>query len=386
MKFSGYSDEELKSFLSGSRFTVTYRLPGSEMEALEKVHSLCVEQTVEFPAEYIECGVIRTEILGRIADLRPAGENAYRAVISYADEDVGAEFPQLLNVVFGNSSILPDIVVERLDLSEAQKRIFTGPRYGVFGLREKLNVHGRPFTFTALKPMGLSAASLAAEAYRCALGGIDLIKDDHGILDQAFSPFAERVKLVSAAVQRANAETGGRTAYIANLSSGFGDMADRIKLCEECGVGGVLLAPGLVGFGMLRYCSLHTELPVVGHPAFLGSYVDRGRGGFECGCIFGQLPRLAGADIMVFPNFGGRFSLSEGQCADIRRMALEDLGPIRRMLPCPAGGMKVSKAGAMRRFYSDDAAFLIGGSLFTSSPDLSANCRAFREKLESGRK
>ena len=50
------------------------------------------------------------------------------------------------------------------------------------------------------------------------------------------------------------------------------------------------------------------------------------------------------------------------------------------------GAMKVSKAVAMRRFYSDDAAFLIGGSLFTSSPDLSANCRTFREKLESGRK
>ena len=386
MKFVGYKDEELKSFLSGSRFTVTYRITGSEKDVLGKAHSLCIEQTVEFPADQIECNIIRSDIIGRIADLRPAGDNSYRAVISYADEDAGLEFPQFLNVVFGNSSILPDIVVERVDLSEAQKKIFTGPRYGVWGLRERLNVHGRPFTFTALKPMGLSAESLAAEAYQCASGGIDLIKDDHGILNQAFSPFSERVKLVSSAVQKANAETGGHTAYIPNLSGGFRDMADRIKLCEEYGVGGVMFAPGLVGFDMLYYCSQHTALPVVGHPAFLGSYTDRGRGGFECGCIFGQLPRLAGADIMVFPNFGGRFSLSEEQCAGIRRMALEDLGPIQRMIPCPAGGMKVEKVGMMRKFYSDDVALLIGGSLFTSSPDLSANCRAFKEKLESRRK
>jgi hypothetical protein len=145
-----------------------------------------------------------------------------------------------------------------------------------------------------------------------------------------------------------------------------------------------MFAPGLVGFDMLYYCSQHTALPVVGHPAFLGSYTDRGRGGFECGCIFGQLPRLAGADIMVFPNFGGRFSLSEEQCAGIRRMAQEDLGPIQRMIPCPAGGMKVKKVGMMRKFYSDDVALLIGGSLDFATPPQTAT-RDLLPHLPNGR-
>jgi len=384
MKFEGYSDEKLKSIISGSRFTVTYRIMGTEREALETARNMCVEQTVEFPAEHIECNVIQSDIIGQIVQVSGAEDGWQRVVISYADEDASVEFPQLLNVAFGNSSLFPDIVMERIDLSNEQKKIFTGPQYGVQGLRERLGVYNRPFTFTALKPLGLPASSLADEAYKCALGGIDLIKDDHGILNQNFAHYEERVKLVTEAVHRANFETGGHTAYIPNLSGSYKDMTDRIALAEDCGAGGLMFAPGMVGFDMLYYCSQHTTLPVVGHPAFLGCYINRGRGGIDCACLLGQLPRLAGADIMVFPNFGGRFSLTEEQCAGIRNMASEDLGTIKPILPCPAGGMTVQKIDMMREFYGNDVALLIGGSLFTKSPDLSGNCREFREKLESG--
>jgi hypothetical protein len=37
---------------------------------------------------------------------------------------------------------------------------------------------------TALKPMGSTTAELAKMAYDFAKGGIDIIKDDHGLADQ----------------------------------------------------------------------------------------------------------------------------------------------------------------------------------------------------------
>ena len=43
--------------------------------------------------------------------------------------------------------------------------------------------------------MGLPAHALADLAYQFALGGIDIIKDDHGLADQSFAPFKERVEL-----------------------------------------------------------------------------------------------------------------------------------------------------------------------------------------------
>ena len=69
-------------------------------------------------------------------------------------------------------------------------------------MRERLGVYDRPFTFTALKPMGLPPEALAEEAYRCALGGIDLIKDDHGLMDQPFAPFRERVERAAGPMRR----------------------------------------------------------------------------------------------------------------------------------------------------------------------------------------
>ena len=52
-------------------------------------------------------------------------------------------------------------------------------------------------------------------------------------------------------------------------------------------------------------------LPVIAHPALLGPMLgggSRGRvAGFSHEVLLGVIPRLAGADVTIFPNFGGRF-------------------------------------------------------------------------------
>jgi len=383
MKFDFYDDDALRAQLSGERFCVTYRVLGDEQEARERAESMCVEQTVEFPAAHIECPAIQSDILGRIESFAPAGEGVWRVVLSYADEIAGEELPQLLNVAFGNSSILPGIILERLDPSPALLKLFPGPRFGARGLRERLGVFDRPLTFTAVKPLGLPPKALAEEAYRCALGGVDLIKDDHRLANQRFAAYRERVEQVSAAVRRANEETGGHTAYIPNVTGPFRDMADRLTLAEDCGAGGVMLLPGLSGFDVVDYAARTTGLPVVVHPAFLGASLDRGAGGVDCGCLFGQLPRLAGADVTVFPNFGGRFSLSTEQCGNIRDMCAEPLGGMRTTVPAPAGGMTMDKVGAMGEFYGPDVALLMGGGLFTRPGSLDENCRVFTQTAQA---
>jgi ribulose-bisphosphate carboxylase large chain len=52
--------------LSGERFKVIYRLKGSEKEARSKAEDICIEQTIEFPAELVKGGDIRDHIFGRI--------------------------------------------------------------------------------------------------------------------------------------------------------------------------------------------------------------------------------------------------------------------------------------------------------------------------------
>jgi len=205
--------------LSGERFRVVYRIVGDAAEARDKAHAICLEQTVEFPGELVPPGDIRDQIVGRIESFEPIGAQRCEAVISYAIETSGFELPQLLNVVFGNTSIKPGVRVERLDLPQSLLRWFGGPRFGRAGLRAWLDVPQRPLLCTALKPMGLPAAALAELAYQFALGGIDVIKDDHGLADQPFAPFRERVQRCADAVARANGETGYRCIYMPNITA-----------------------------------------------------------------------------------------------------------------------------------------------------------------------
>lgn len=379
MKFKGYSDQVLLSQLKG-RFSVSYRIAADEKTALEMAKSICVEQTVEFPAAHIECDAIHSDIIGRLEEFQPC-DGGYRALISYSDQSATAEFAQFFNVVFGNSSLLPGITVEHINLSQELMDWFPGPKYGVAGLRQRLGVENRPLSFTALKPMGLPTVALADEAYQCALGGVDLIKDDHGLMDQTFSTYKDRVKAVCEAVRQGNQESGHHTAYVPNLSGSFVSMMDRVRYAEDCGAGGIMLAPGLVGYDTLEYVAHHTELPIVAHPAMAGCLLDKGSGGFDCGCVLGQLPRICGADITVFPNYGGRFSLSQAQCRSIVDMCQEEMGNMSAIFPSPAGGMTFEKVAPMKEFYGNDVAFLMGGGLFTVTPDLPGNCRKFIEML-----
>jgi len=154
------------TLFSGDRFSVTYRIYGSEKDARAKAEEICIEQTVEFPAECVGEGTIRDHVFGRTESFELYDKASFRAVISYAVEIAAGELTQLLNVIFGNTSIKPGIRVEHLDLPSSLLNTFKGPRFGRDGIRKLLNVPSRPLLSTAIKPMGHSSEELADLAYR----------------------------------------------------------------------------------------------------------------------------------------------------------------------------------------------------------------------------
>jgi ribulose-bisphosphate carboxylase large chain len=370
--------------LSGERFAVVYRLTGDQTGALAKAEDICLEQTVEFPAELVPAGFIKSEVLGRIEEFTAAGDGVYLAMISYAVELAAGELTQLLNVIYGNISIKPGIRVESLQLPAALLDHFRGPRFGRAGLRRLLKTSKRPLLATAIKPMGLSAVELADLAYKCALGGIDIIKDDHGLSNQCFAPFDERVKACADAVARANRETGGSSIYVANITAGPLDIIRRAAVAKNYGAGGLLVAPALVGLDTMRFLADDDSLglPIISHPAFQGSYVIGGDSGLSHYVLYGQLARLAGADATIYPNFGGRFSFSKEECISIVAGTAAPMENVRSVFPCPGGGMSLAGVPELLEVYGQDVIFLIGGGLFKHGPDLVANCRYFRDLVE----
>lgn len=370
--------------VSGTRFSVLYGLDGDEAVARRQAQDICLEQTVEIPEPLVPDGIIRDHLLGRIEAIEARPGGGYSARISYAVEVAGAGLTQLLNVAFGNISIKTGIRAERLDLPEVMLRSFHGPRFGRHGLRERLGVPARPLLCTALKPLGLSSEDLARLAYQFALGGIDIIKDDHGLADQRFARFRERAERCAEAVARANRETGGRSMYVPNVTAGFDEIGARAHFAKTHGAGGLLVAPGLTGLDAMR-CLADDDglaLPILAHPAFQGTYVLHRSSGMSHQLLFGQLPRLAGADATIYPNFGGRFGFTKDECLGIVRGAEMAMGALKPIFPTPGGGMSLDRVPEMLDLYGRDVILLIGGGLMTPGVDVIENCRRFRALTE----
>lgn len=371
--------------LSGERFRVVYDIVGSESSARRQAEEICVEQTVEFPPDLIENDVIRDRIFGQVESFEPLGREGgrWRASVSYAVEVVGAELTQLLNVVFGNTSLKPGIRVERLEPSPGVLAPFSGPRFGVAGLLSHLRVAGRPLLCTALKPLGLDARTLARLATAFARGGIDCIKDDHGLADQPLCRFSDRVAACADAVREENARSGRRCLYVPNVTASPLRAIERAYLAKEAGAGGLLVAPGLCGWDTMRALAEDPQLalPVICHPALLGSFHSDPRHGIAHGLLYGQLARLAGADATIFPSYGGRFSFTREECGELVRCATEPMDPIRPVLPVPAGGLTLDRVPELIEFYGTQVMLLVGGDLHRHGTSLEQGCRLFIDRV-----
>lgn len=369
--------------VSGARVVATYDIAGSPEAARLRAESIAVEQTIEFPADLVAEDDIRGHIIGRIEALDQVGDDRSRARISYAVETIGGELPQLLNVLFGNCSLFPGVRLVGLDLPPELLATFPGPRYGIDGLRRLFDAPTRPLLATALKPMGRSSEALAESASILAAGGIDIIKDDHGLANQPFAPYADRVRACAAAVRRTNDESGGRSIYMPALNGPVDELRERARLARDAGAGGLLVLPGLAGMDVIRWLAESDEigLPVMAHPAFLGSLVVGEDAGIEHGLLFGTLFRLAGADLAVFPSYGGRFSFSIDACASIAHASAAPLGDKPASVPAPGGGMTLDRLEELVAFYGPDVALLVGGDLHRG--DLLANVRRMRAAVDS---
>jgi ribulose-bisphosphate carboxylase large chain len=369
--------------ISGERFRVEYRIDSTDERDVELIaQGIALEQTVELPGQLVPPN-FAGGIVGQIEAQEIIG-SATHVTISYPVETVGTGLTQLLNVIFGNTSMQSGIQVVQLDLPDSILNTFTGPRYGVPGLRRLLNAPQRPLLCTALKPMGAAPEQLAEVAYQVALGGIDIIKDDHGLANQVFCPFEERVTQCAEAIARANAETGRNSLYVPNVTAPIDEILERAYFAKARGAGGVMVSFGLTGFDGLRLLTDDEtlQLPLLAHPALSGSFVTSPVNGLSHEVLYGQLMRLAGADASIFVSYGGRFPYTEEQCRGVIQGCTRPMGHLKPIFPVPGGGMTLERLPELEAFYGHDVVFLIAGDLYRQGDDLAANACRFAAAVQ----
>jgi len=373
------------------RFTVTYRIVATDhADAMARAEAIALEDTVEIPRDVVPKGYIEDVVVGRVEDVSPAADGVWRARIGYHIDAAGRELPQLLNVILGNASILRGVKAIDLTPNADLRARFAGARFGAAGLRTLTGRARGGYVCPVIKPQGSSSETLARLCYLTAVAGADIIKEDHGLANQDAAPVKERVTLCAKAVARANAQRAdqgdtARALYFANIGGHGDEVRDLAYYAKDAGASGILLIPGLFGFDAINRLARDPDfnLPIMAHPSHLGPYVLSPDHGYSHGMLFGQMMRLAGADISVFPNFGGRFGFSMAECAEIVSSCIHDRGLGPAILPSPGGGMSIERLPDMVANYGEDCVYLLGGSLLRYGDEIGLAIKEMRAALSS---
>ena len=355
-----------------SRLTACYRVRAEANAIEERAYGLAVEQSVEMPVSAIREAAILEEIVGRVARIEDRGDGWFDIDIALASATVGDDAGQLLNMIYGNSSLQDDIVLTDFSLPDDLLARFGGPSQGLLGLRRRAGADRRALTCSALKPQGLSPGSLGELAFEFARGGADFVKDDHGLADQAYSPFADRVRACARAMRQAAEITGRHTHYAPSLSGHYGQLRRQVEIARAEGISVVMIAPMIAGVSTLQALSRENpDIAFLAHPTMGGA-------ARISPVAYARLFRLCGADAVIFPNYGGRFGYSPTTCRALAGVLREDRGGKLTSVPAPAGGMTLARVPEILDFYGPDTILLIGGALLAAARDrLAAETSAF---------
>jgi ribulose-bisphosphate carboxylase large chain len=358
--------------MGAMRITAVYRVASAAEDIDAKAQSLAVEQSVEMPLDAIDDQRVLEEIAGKVESIEPSGPGVYHVRVALAAATLGDEPGQFMNMLFGNSSLHAFVTLDAVDLPPEITGRFGGPKSGSHGLRERAAVHTRALTCAALKPQGLPPEALASLAGRLALGGVDFIKDDHGLADQDYIPFIARVQACAEAVRAASDETGRPTRYVPNLSGNLDQLRAQLGVVRDEGLDTVVIAPMVVGLSAFHTITReHPDIAFIAHPAMGGA------ARIAPPLLLGTLFRLFGADATIFPNYGGRFGYSPDTCAAIAEAARAPWHDVAPTLPVPAGGMTTQRLPELLGFYGRDVMILIGGGLLSARERLTSETAAF---------
>ena len=367
-----------------------------ETDVLKKAGTLAVGQTIGtwIPVPGIT-DEIREKYMGRVVnvfdvpsvDLEPQvteETQKYIIQIAYPAVHFGGDFPLLLTSLLGNDAST-SAQVKLLDIifPKEYAQEFSGPRFGIQGIREYLGIWDRPVLLNMIKPCtGLTPEEGAKIFYQVALGGIDLIKDDELLGDPAYSRPEERVKAYRKAAEAAAEVTGERVKYFVNVTSGSSRIMENVKRAVDAGADGIMVNFATAGYSTLKQIAETAGVPVLGHAAGAGMYYEGTLNGMASPLAVGKMARLAGADIVMVNTPYGGYPLRHQKYMQTLGQLTLPWYHIRPSMPSIGGGVHPGMVEKYVREAGTDIVLAAGGAVQGHPGGATAGARAMRQAVE----
>lgn len=287
------------------------------------------------------------------------------------------DIASLLTMIFGKYSMAGRAKVIGVHLPDSYG---TRAKFGITGIREKLNVSDRPLIMAIFKPaLGLSATDHADILREVAMNGLDIIKDDEIMGDLAVAPTKERLLACRRVLDEVQEKTGRTVLYAVNVTGKADQLLTKARLLIQNGANALLLNVLTYGFSILEALAADPEInvPIFAHPAFAGAMCASEDTGLSYSVVLGTLMAHAGADAVLYPASYGSLPfdpLEENHIKNILRS--------RNIFPVPSAGIHPGIVPKALADYGQDV-ILNAGTGIMDHPDGSASgVKAFFEALE----
>lgn len=302
-------------------------------------------------------------------------------------DNIGTSLSMLLTTVFGNISAAG--MLKLIDLAFPKRYIeqFTGPKFGVEGIREVLGVKDRPLLNAMIKPnIGWTPEEGAEIFYNAAKGGVDIIKDDELLqADGDFCPLEKRVKLFMEKERQVFEETGERTLYSVNITDRNDKIKENAYRAIEYGANSLMLNTYTAGYGALQMLSEdpNINVPILAHVDFVGAYASSTYTGISAPLAIGKLTRLAGGDFQINGHPWGKFPVPYKVFYRSFKFFTQPWWNIKPMMYACSGGTTQLVVKKMVDSLGTDIILAAGGGVHGHPDGSEAGARSMRQAIDA---
>ena len=314
-------------------------------------------------------------------------ERTYVVQIAFPFRNIEHQIPMLLTAVVGNISMGGKIKLLDLYLPKKYTEGFQGPKFGIDGIYEALGIkERRPLLNNMIKPCtGYSCEVGEKLFYEAALGGCDVIKDDELIADMAFNRVEDRVRAYMAMEKRVYEETGEHTLYTVNVSDNIPKMFEVAKRAVDAGANAIMVNYLAVGLPALQALAEDPDInvPILAHMDCAGALYESPISGIASHLVLAKLPRLAGADAIVFPAPYGKAPYLKDRfvyTADVMHYPMHNIKP---SMPMPSGGITPEMVPTCVADIGKEIMIGSGGGIHAHPMGPAAGARAFRQAIDA---
>ncbi|RDZ65280.1 type III ribulose-bisphosphate carboxylase [Haloferax sp. Atlit-12N] len=296
--------------------------------------------------------------------------------------------PQVLSCIAGNIMGMKAVDTIRLLDCEWPEEIvssYPGPLYGSSVREEIFGVTDRPITATVPKPkVGLSTAAHAQVGYDAWVGGVDLLKDDENLTDQAFNPFSDRLTESLSLRDDAEDETGEKKSYLINVTADTQTMLDRVD--EVAAQGGEyvmvdIITAGWAGLQTVRERTEKHGLAIHAHRAMHAAF-DRLPAHGVSMRVLAQISRLCGVD-QLHTGTAGLGKLANEDTVGINDWLTGDLYGTTDVLPVASGGLHPGLLPDLLDATGTNVCVQLGGGIHGHPDGTRAGAVALRSAIDA---